>query len=403
LQGDHHAGGTGPAGPPGPVQIGLVLGGRVGVDDEVDAVHMDAAGGDVGSDQHAHGPGGEGREVALARGLGEVPVQLGGAYVGGGQLAGELARAVLGTGEDQRSVTAPGEGGGDRRPVGRGHGQQVVDDRGRSFRRVHRMLGRVAEEPADENIDGVVEGRREEHPLALWRGRVQQPADGGQEAEVGHVVGLVHHADLDVAEMAVTLIDQVGETAGAGDDDVHPVMQRPHLRPLRRSAENRGGAQAGRPGQRPQHVLNLAGQLAGRHEHQPAGAAGAGVPTGQPGGQWDAERESLARAGAGPAENVGSGQGVGQDGGLDGEGRVNARRGQHGGQWRRHAERREGDAVRHVRRPGAPAVPAQGRSSFNGLSCHECRLPDSGVAAFSRAATSVETSSPTGAMYDRRA
>ena len=82
------------------------------------------------------------------------------------------------------------------------------------------------------HIDGVVEGRREEHPLALWRGRVQQPADGGQEAEVGHVVGLVHHADLDVAEMAVTLIDQVGETAGAGDDDVHPVMQRRHLWPL---------------------------------------------------------------------------------------------------------------------------------------------------------------------------
>ena len=78
LQGDHHAGGTGPAGPPGPVQVGLVLGGRVGVDDEVDAVHMDAAGGDVGGDQHAHGPGGERREVALAGGLGEVPVQLGG-------------------------------------------------------------------------------------------------------------------------------------------------------------------------------------------------------------------------------------------------------------------------------------------------------------------------------------
>ena len=91
------------------------------------------------------------------------------------------------------------------------------------------------------------------------------------------MVGFIHHADLDVAEMAVALAGQVGEPTGAGDDDVYPVMERRHLRPLRRAAENRGGAQTDRSGQRPQDRLDLAGQLAGRHEHQPAGTAGAGV------------------------------------------------------------------------------------------------------------------------------
>jgi len=70
------------------------------------------------------------------------------------------------------------------------------------------MLGRMIEEPADQDIDGVVEGRGVQHPLALRRGRVQQPAHGGQEAEVGHVVGFVHHAGLDIAQMAVALVDR---------------------------------------------------------------------------------------------------------------------------------------------------------------------------------------------------
>ena len=47
----------------------------------------------------------------------------------------------------------------------------------------------------------------------------------GQEAEVGHVVGLVEHGDLDGAEVAVTLLDQVLEPAGAGEHDVDALAQ----------------------------------------------------------------------------------------------------------------------------------------------------------------------------------
>ena len=42
--------------------------------------------------------------------------------------------------------------------------------------------------------------------------------------------------------------------------------------------------------------LDLAGQFAGWHKHKPAGTAGAGVSTGQLGGQRNAEPQSLAGA-----------------------------------------------------------------------------------------------------------
>ena len=78
--------------------VGLVLGRRVGVHHQVDAVHVDAAGGDVGRDHGADLAGGERRQVPGARALGQVAVQFGGQRARQGQLADELARPVLGPG-----------------------------------------------------------------------------------------------------------------------------------------------------------------------------------------------------------------------------------------------------------------------------------------------------------------
>ena len=55
----------------------------------------------------------------------------------------------------------------------------------------------VVQEPLDELVDAVVQGRGEQHPLATVRRRGQDAGHAGQEAEVGHVVGLVDHGDLD--------------------------------------------------------------------------------------------------------------------------------------------------------------------------------------------------------------
>ena len=92
---------------------------------------------------------------------------------------------------------------------------------------------------------GLVERGREQQPLAGARGPVQQPAHGGQEAEVGHVVGLVEDGDLDRAEVAVTLADQVLEPAGAGEHDVGAAAQAGDLGVLADAAEDGHGRQAG--------------------------------------------------------------------------------------------------------------------------------------------------------------
>ena len=73
---------------------------------------------------------------------------------------------------------------------------------------------------ADEHVDRTVERGREQQRLALGRGQVEQALDLGQEAHVGHAVGLVDHDDLDVGEVDDPLGDEVLEAARAGDDDV---------------------------------------------------------------------------------------------------------------------------------------------------------------------------------------
>ena len=67
---------------------------------------------------------------------------------------------------------------------------------------------------------------REQQALAALRGLVQDAGDDRQEAEVGHVVGLVEHGDLDGVEGDEALLHQVLEAAGAGDDDVDAGVER---------------------------------------------------------------------------------------------------------------------------------------------------------------------------------
>ena len=74
--GDDVTGAAGAGGAPGAVQVGLVLGGRVDVDDQLHVVDVHTACGDVGGHQHPSFARGERREVAVAGGLREVAVQV---------------------------------------------------------------------------------------------------------------------------------------------------------------------------------------------------------------------------------------------------------------------------------------------------------------------------------------
>ena len=161
--------------------------------------------------------------------------------------------------------------------------------------------------------------------LAALRGGAQDAAHGGQEAEVGHVVGLVQDGDLDLVEADESLPHEIQEPAGTGDDDVDPRLEGLLLGFGGDPAEDGGHVHVDDAGQGLDDLGDLESELAGGGQDQADGVAGAGlVLLRQALDQRQAEGQGFARAGAAAAEHVAPGEGVGQGGGLDGEGRGEA-------------------------------------------------------------------------------
>jgi hypothetical protein len=106
---------------------------------------------------------------------------------------------------------------------------------------------------------------------------VQQPGDGRQEAHVSHVVGLIDHGESDRVQRAGSLLQQIGQPTGSGDDHVDASPEGLDLRAHRRATVDREQAQAQCSPQRGELVVDLAGQLASRHQHQGPRAVAAGI------------------------------------------------------------------------------------------------------------------------------
>ncbi len=156
--------------------------------------------------------------------------------------------------------------------------------------------------------------------------------DRGQEAEVGHVVGLVQDGDLHLRERADPSLDQVHQPARGRDDDVDAPLEGVDLAPHRRTAVDGGDLHPHRLAQGDERVGDLLGQLTGRHEHEPARRTGpTGVDTrGDPGQHRQAERQGLAGAGLRASEDVASGERIGHRARLDRERRLDAAGGERG-------------------------------------------------------------------------
>ncbi len=350
---DHVAVIAGARGASGTVQIRLVLGRRVNVHHQVDIVHVNAAGGDVGGHHHGDLTVGERLEAPLARILGQVAVQLDGGDAVRGQVASELAGLVLGAQEQQPTAGASGQLADDL-PLLSGIADQehVVgegcDRRGLGVDAVHQ---RTAQEPLHQGVDTTVEGRREQQALSARRGAGQNAGDGGEKAEIGHVVGLVQHGDRDRVQPDVGLTDQVFEAAGCGHHDVGAAPQLGDLLGLADSAEDGHRLQARGLGQRFERGQNLIGQLAGGSQDQRSRRARTGALRDRPGGRHQArqprhqgqgEGQRLAGAGAAAAEHISSGQCVGQGGRLNRERGFDALIAQGGDQGGGDAERGKG-------------------------------------------------------------
>ena len=171
--------------------------------------------------------------------------------------------------------------------------------------RVRRVGHGVLEVALDQLVDAPVQGRREQQPLAALRDPVEDRRDLGQEAHLGHVVGLVEDRDGAVAQVDRAALDQVVEAARGGDEQVDAAVQRAELRLVRHAAGDELVAQAQHVHQRLEGVADLHRELAGRAHDQGLGLrAAAGVAGGQASQGRQAERERLARAGLTAAEDV---------------------------------------------------------------------------------------------------
>ena len=288
---------------------------------------MDAARGDVGRDERLDGARVERVEVAHASVLRQVAVQVDGGNAAAGELLSELLRAVLGAGEHDRASGCGDEVGEhvDAR-VGVDGEDVVLHRRDGRLRRIGLVRHRVRQELLDEHVDATVERRGEQQVLRLARHLRQDAFDAGQEAHVGHVVGLVEDADLDVGQVAEALAHEVFQTPGARDEDVDARLESLDLRVLPDAAEDGRVRQPGRRGQRLERVGDLVGELARRREDERARAVGVDLVARlvETGDERQQERERLARAGTAAAEDVAALERVGQRRGLDGCRRVDA-------------------------------------------------------------------------------
>ncbi len=345
-QRDDRAGAAGARGAAGAVQVVLVVTGRVDVQHQVDAVDVDASGGDVGGDQDvdvavlevAQGPG--------TGALGHAAVQRVGLHARVAELLGDAVGAHLGADEDDGAALAGGDGVGDRGLVLGLHDQDVVGHGGdRAGGGVDLVGDRVHQVALHQGVDLVLQGRGEEHPLAAGGDLVEDLGDLGQEAHVGHLVGLVEDDDLDLVEGAGAAVDQVTQAAGGGDEDVDTALQRPDLLRHGGTAADDLEVQAEHGAVGLQRVGDLHRQLAGRDQDQAARALGPGAALLQTGQQRQAEAQRLAGAGAAAAEHVLAGQRVRDGGGLDRERGGHAALGETADDLVRQTEVTEGDRL----------------------------------------------------------
>lgn len=151
---------------------------------------------------------------------------------------------------------------------------------------------------------------------------VEQLGDLGQEAQVGHLVGLVEDGDLDVLQGAGATVDDVAQAARGGDEDVDATLEGVDLVAHGRTAADDLHLEADLVAVRLERVRDLHRELTGRGEDDGARLVLLGAAAGEAGQRRQTERQRLAGAGATAAQDVLVGQGVRDGRGLDREGVV---------------------------------------------------------------------------------
>ena len=254
--------------------------GQLEVDYVGQLVDIQAAGGDVGSDQNAQAVGLEVGQCLGTRALALVAVNRGSRQTVLDQVLGQAVGAVLGTGKDQHLL--PGALGDQVRNqctlvTGGNAVNLLVDALDRGVRRGDFDAGRVIEQLVRQ-IDNVLgEGGREQQVLAFGRQLGDDLFDVMDKAHVEHAVSFVEYQNLDLREVDGLLAHQIQQATRAGDQDIQAGGDGFHLRVGADAAEDTGGFQRQFGGVGADAVVHLGGQFAGRGQDQNAHLLGLGA------------------------------------------------------------------------------------------------------------------------------
>ncbi len=323
-EGQRVSGAARPAGAADAVHVGLRLAGCVEVDDQVDPLDVETAGGDVGGDQHVEPAVTQPLDDPLAFLLRHVAVHRRGGNAAGDEVGADLVAGVLGADEHDGGVAV-----GDLQDAG-----QRVDlvperddrvglpdgvDRGRLPG--HGDVDRVVEVLAGDGPDGRRHGRGEQRGLPLAGGVGEDAVDVLGEAHPEHFVGLVQDQELQSGQVQGAALEVVDDPAGGADDDLRAGLQRGPLRQEAGPAVDRDdGDRRQVRGEGGDRLGDLHGEFTGRGEHQCLHAAVA-VDRRE---QRHAEGGGLSGAGLRDTGDVAAGQQRGDGSGLDGGGDVEA-------------------------------------------------------------------------------
>jgi hypothetical protein len=314
---------SGATGPADPVDVRLAVERHFEVDDRLDGVDVEAAGGDVGGDEHAVGARLEPFDRPQSIGLRAVGMQRGGTDARRHQLARQPVGTAFGGREHQgRAGRAPQIAHQPGRLLVAAKQLRLVRDRRR--RRVAdaqlHQLGRAHDLQREaHDFLGHRRGEEQRLPRSVGGQLRDDELHVRPEAHVQHAVRLVEHEDVEAGELGDTRAQVVHQPARRGDDDVDAGLEGLLLHVHADAAEDGGAAHRRVVPEPLDVVLDLDGEFARRREHEDAGRALARrVALEQPLHQWQQERRGLAGTGLGTGHQVVADHDGVEDGALDG-------------------------------------------------------------------------------------
>ena len=285
------------------VVLGVVR--QVEIKHDLEVVHIEPAGGDVGGDEELEAVPLEFFHRLVALHLGQVAVQSVDGIAARVQVFVELVDHDLGAAKNDAvakivQVDQPRQHLELRATV---HLViNLVDLRRVGGVRFDPDPGRIAAVTLDHVLDQARHRRREEQQLALLRHGLEDVFDVVAETHVEHPIGLVEDHHFEVVELQRATLHVVHDPAGRADDDLRPGVQRAELPLVTLPAVDRHFHQALLEKRQLAELLrHLHREFARRTEHEHLHAAHLDVDFLD---GWDRERRGLAGTGRGLANDI---------------------------------------------------------------------------------------------------